>query len=542
MEERKNNAMEKVENAVEYAESESFPKEKSSNDEVMVLRERRKMERERAKTLRFKQKVRLKEQKMMEKRQERLHRRRLEEQSLKAKRDEKRRKEEDRRIERERSRGKGGYIVAIISLGIATLILSSVLTFTYLTPSKSDNALESSYQRAFYDTVEQVNNMDLNLSKTLVTKDDGARQGYLLNLAINSELAENNINELPIRDENKHYTTKLINQIGDYAKYLCKKLANGETLSTFDKETLAKLKNANDNLKETLYKTLSNMDEDFSFSAMDSNKDNLLLTNLADLQNLSTEYPELIYDGPFSDGLSNREVKGLKGAKITENEALDTFNRIFAQYSVKESASFGETQGLIECYNVSGMVNDDDLYAQFSKVGGKLIMFEYKGSCREVNFLEDSAVESAKEFLASLEIENMKPVWINLANNVYTINCAFTQDDVIVYSDLIKVRVCAETKMVIGFEASTYYMNHEERTIPSPSATMDEAKRSVVEDLELSDGRLCLIPVGSKSEKLCYEFEGVKDNQTYYVYIDANTLRQAELFKVISSSDGDLLM
>ena len=460
---------------------------------------------------------------------------------IKAKKEEREKKALERRKRKDKNAGKGGYIAAIISLGIATLILSSVLTFTFLMPTESDNQLEASYQRSFYDTVEQVNNMDLNLSKTLATKDVSSIQGYLMDLAINSELAENNIQQLPLKDENKYYTAKLINQIGDFAKYLNKKLANGEKLSSMDLSSLRSLYNANLSLKDTLYKSLSNMDKDFTFSSLENESDNFFLQNLGELQNLSVEYPELIYDGPFSDGVDRKEIKGLSLTEINEAEAQDEFVKIFGEYGLSNVSSVGETQGAIECYNVSAEVNGDNLFAQISKRDGKLIMFEYSGSCMDVNYLEESAKEQAEEFLSSLSLTNMKAVWSNLDNNVYTFNFAYEKDGVIVYSDLIKVRVCAETKMVIGLEATSYYTNHTERLIPSPKISEDKAKEYVSEELIVGTGRLSLIPVGTSSEKLCYEFEGEKDGQIFYVYIDAISGKQIEMFKVIESSEGKLL-
>ena len=59
---------------------------------------------------------------------------------------------------------------------------------------------------------------------------------------------------------------------------------------------------------------------------------------------------------------------------------------------------------------------------------------------------------------------------------------------------------------------------------------------------ENDTARLALVPIGLKSEKLCYEFSGEYDGSTYYVYIDANTGRQVEMFKVIESTEGTLLM
>ena len=544
MEESKNNAIEKVENAIS-GENEKRNDETSSVDKksesLSSLREQRRIEKAKASALRFRERTRLKEQKLLKEKEESERAHRLKAQMIKAKKEEREKKALERRKRKDKNAGKGGYIAAIISLGIATLILSSVLTFTFLMPTESDNQLEASYQRSFYDTVEQVNNMDLNLSKTLATKDVSSIQGYLMDLAINSELAENNIQQLPLKDENKYYTAKLINQIGDFAKYLNKKLANGEKLSSMDLSSLRSLYNANLSLKDTLYKSLSNMDKDFTFSSLENESDNFFLQNLGELQNLSVEYPELIYDGPFSDGVDRKEIKGLSLTEINEAEAQDEFVKIFGEYGLSNVSSVGETQGAIECYNVSAEVNGDNLFAQISKRDGKLIMFEYSGSCMDVNYLEESAKEQAEEFLSSLSLTNMKAVWSNLDNNVYTFNFAFEKDGVIVYSDLIKVRVCAETKMVIGLEATSYYTNHTERLIPSPKISEDKAKEYVSEELIVGTGRLSLIPVGTSSEKLCYEFEGEKDGQIFYVYIDAISGKQIEMFKVIESSEGKLL-
>jgi germination protein YpeB len=136
----------------------------------------------------------------------------------------------------------------------------------------------------------------------------------------------------------------------------------------------------------------------------------------------------------------------------------------------------------------------------------------------------------------------MKPVWINLSNNVYTINYAYEQNGVIVYSDLIKVRVCAETNMVIGVEATSYWTNHTVRAVQNANLTTAQAKAKVWDEIEIESSRMAIVPIGQSTEKLCYEFSGELNGSTYYVYIDAVTGRQVEMFKVIESTEGQLLM
>lgn len=462
---------------------------------------------------------------------------------LDLKRENRERKMRERSERRKQNKGVGGWLAAVISLGIATLVLASVLTFTFLMPTVSDNMLEANYSKSFYDTVKQVDNIDVNLSKVLATSDGGAIQRYLVDTAINSELAENDLQQLPLQDESKFYTTKLINQIGDYAKYLNNKLISGENLTQSDLKTLTQLYTANKALKDALGQMREKMGADYAFSSMlDGGKGDIVISNFNELQNLSVDYPELIYDGPFSDGQNEREIKGLSGAEIDEMRAKEIFGKIFSKHNVEKVISSGQADGLIKCFNVQGQIDGDVLYAQISKQGGKLLMFAFSGSCDSVNIDDDTAVEVALDFLKSLEIDNMKPVWINLANNVYTINMAYEQGGVIVYSDLIKVRVCAETGMVIGLEATSYYTNHTDRVIESATLSEKTAKAKVSSNIDVQTSRLAVVPIGTKSEKLCYEFSGEYDGSTYYVYIDAMTGAQLEMFKVIKSTEGTLLI
>ena len=469
-------------------------------------------------------------------------------------REEYEKKETDKRIKEEREnfgRGNGdkkknkngGLIAAVISLGIATLILASALTMTLLMPTENDTTLESEYRKSFYETVSRVDNIDLNLSKILATSDDGAKQEYLVDLAVNSELAENNMQNLPIEDESKFYTTKLVNQIGDFAKYANKKLINGEALTDEDYGVLFNLYEANKNLKNSLQKISDGMDDDFNFTDLkEGDGSSFFISELDSLENLSVEFPELIYDGPFSDGKNDREIKGLNGEQITEETAKKEFVRIFGNTGVSDINAEGETAEGIICYNYSATRKGETLYAEISKTGGKLIMFSYSGSCNAVNVEEKTAIMTATDFAENVGISGLKPVWVNLNNNLYTINFAFEQDGVIIYSDLVKIRVCAETNTVIGFEATGYYTNHTEREIGSPTLSEKACRGKVSDNIEIASARLCVVPIGETKEKLCYEFCGEYDGATYYAYIDAESGRQVNMFKVIESTEGKLLL
>ena len=492
---------------------------------------------QRAKRIQEEKALRLEQKRIkQEKKQE------LKKQKFLARKQRKEQKQKNRQKNKERNRGFGGWLAAVISLGAACLILGTVLTFNLTVPSLSQGILETAYQKSFYSAIEEVENIDLNLSKILASKDGGATQSYLVDVAINAELAENEIQNLPLKDESKFYTTKLVNQIGDYAKYLNKKLIDGGEITVSERENLTSLYTANLTLKNSLASMSGNMNgTSFSQMAM-GNFENDLVKGFEELQNLSVEYPELIYDGPFSDGRDNVNAKGLSGENASNKVALEKFNAYFFNYGLENVMNVGMLDGNIKCYNVQGEIDGDVLFAQISEIGGKLIMFSYSGSCNGINYEQDAAISLAEQFLNKTGIENVQAVWSNLANNVYTINFATKIDGVIVYPDLVKVRVCAETGMVIGLEAVEYYSNHTDRVIKSPKLTRAEALDKVSSRIEVETVRLAVVPLGQSAETLCYEFMGNYDGSTYYVYIDANSGRQVEMFKVVNGTEGQMMM
>ena len=50
------------------------------------------------------------------------------------------------------------------------------------------------------------------------------------------------------------------------------------------------------------------------------------------------------------------------------------------------------------------------------------------------------------------------------------------------------------------------------------------------------------IPLGNGNETLAYEFIGTFNDSTYYIYLDANTLKEVEIYKVVITEEGTLLI
>jgi len=136
-----------------------------------------------------------------------------------------------------KNKNSGGLKIAVAVLSVALALTGGLLSYVAFTPGNADYTLEASYKRAFSGTVTYVDNMDLYMSKILATKDRGAKQKYLSEVIVNAELCENGLQELPLNDESKFYTAKLVNQVGDYSKFLNKKLIDGGSVSSSERLT-----------------------------------------------------------------------------------------------------------------------------------------------------------------------------------------------------------------------------------------------------------------------------------------------------------------
>ena len=454
----------------------------------------------------------------------------------------------ERQRNQKRKRGVGGWIAAVVSLGCVCLVLGSLLAvsiFTDYMEMGKVNTNSANAQRSFYDFVGYVDNMETNMSKFFVATDEKGQQKILTNLTVQSNLADAALSELPIKDESKYLTSKYINQVGDYSKYLNNRLIDGYSLTEEELNNMKELYKINLNLKTVLSDLASRINENYDFSALSKNDANdIIISQFNEMESNAMEYPSMIYDGAFSDGLDRKKARGIVGEEVTELEAIEIYKTIFSRYGIEKIDVTGmvENRG-IDCYNIISQTKENgEVYAQISKQGGKLIMFNAYKECEGLNVGEEESVVIAEDFIKSLGISNMACVWSYTTGSTAYLNFAYDGGGIIAYPDLIKVKVCRERGVVSGYDADEYYMNHCERVLKEPKYTLNDAYEKVSKELEIRSSAVVIIPTGGGNEKLAYEFVGDYNGESYYVYIDANTLMQADIFKVVNTDQGRLLI
>ncbi|MBQ3692515.1 MAG: germination protein YpeB, partial [Clostridia bacterium] len=210
----------------------------------------------------------------------------------------------------------------------------------------------------------------------------------------------------------------------------------------------------------------------------------------------------------------------------------------FAKLSKDKFVYEGRTEGNLPTYNFSA----GDIYISVTKKGGYVNIYRDSAEIAKKTLSYNDALEEAKRFLTKQFKEEFTESYYLIDNNICTINFAYTEDDVICYSDLIKVGVNMQTGEIASYCATGYIMNHTERNIKNPKISKQLAQNSLSENLNVKSCKTALIPTAGNNEVLTYEFDCTAGSEKVLVYVNCETGLEEQIYIVLESDNGVLVM
>lgn len=452
---------------------------------------------------------------------------------------------------KEKREKKNKYKGAVIGLSIATGILGAStigLGIAYgVSMSQADEystQLENIYKKNYFELVENANSVDTNISKLLASDDEKYRAKMLAEISQDSKEMQGNIASMPLSGNSIMESVRFINQMSGYTQILEEKIQSGERLNENDLQVLKSMHESLTEMKLFLNKMSDRMINGYNIvKARKHHNGDFDDFNLdfAQMHADDSDYPTMIYDGPFSDSVVNKKVEGLSGKEMTKEEVHAKVDEIF-----KNSTNLkydGQSNGKFKTFNF--MVRNADgqrLFVQATKVGGHILTVSGHNESGTKNLNYEQAEKVAQDFAKSAGIENAKTVWHQELDDQIYFNLAPVQKGIILYPDLVKVKVDLQYGNVIGYDAIAYLTNHTTRNLDSAKISESEAKAGIDRSFEIGQGRLSLSPLDFNREVLCWEFECQRDNATYYIYINAETGIEENILKVVETNDGSKLM
>ena len=453
--------------------------------------------------------------------------------------------------DKKKSSGKNKYKGAVIGLSIATgvLGLSTIgLGIGYGMSMSQANSyslqLENIYKKNYYELVDTVNTADMNISKLLASSSEDYQAKMLNDLAQGAKEMQSNIAALPLSSDNIVESVRFINQMSGYTQTLQEKVAKGGELTESDLKTLNEMHESLTEMKKYLIQMSEKMIYGYSIldasNNIDGDYDDFSL-DFAQIKSDDTEYPTMIYDGPFSDSVVNQKVKGLTGSEISKDEAYKIVDSYFKNISNLQYQ--GQTNGKFNTYNYVLLNTDNQkVYVQVTKTGGKILTVSGHVDSDVKNISMQQAEKIALDFAKGNDVEDADIVWSEELDSQAYFNITPKQNGIILYPDLVKVKVDLENGNVIGYDAVSYWINHISRDISGATVTKEMAKTNIDTSFSIKNERLVLAPLDYNREVLCWEFECERNGSTYYIYINANTNVEENILKVVKTNDGSKLM
>ena len=443
-----------------------------------------------------------------------------------------------------------------IGMMISVIILLFILLFREKKSYRLE--LENKYNMAFYQLVDNVQDIEVYLAKSTISSSPTSGAEILTNIWREANLAQTYLSMLPINSNEIEKTAKFLNQVSEYSYTLSQKTISGESLTQEELDNLEQLHNYSNELKNILNQLAIDINSSkISWNEISNNK-NLFSNENNDISNnrFSTveenfhEYAGLIYDGAFSEHMTNPEHRGLTGDDIDEESARKIAIKTIGENKIKNITFEGLTEeGRIEAYDYSIECNNDSMWwISITKIGGHILYINTNREVVNENLNDDEASKKAEEFLNYNGFHNMKKTYYSKNNGIETINYAYEDKfgkeeyNVIVYPDLIKVKVALDTGEILGVESTGYLNSHTDRNIPNIKISKEKAVESINSKLNIEAIRLAIIPTKFNTEKTCWEIKGKVDERDFLVYVNVESGKEEDILMILNSSEGILTM
>ena len=407
--------------------------------------------------------------------------------------------------------------------------------------------LENNYNRAFFELTDYVDDIDTLLAKSMLATSAGEMASLSQELSVQATAAKSCLAQIPQTEVPLDKTEKFLAQVGDYTYTLSQNIINKKTISEDEYESLASLGSYAASLNNALAdvsKKVYSGELHFGKNAKIGKEGVAYAADgdpFSSIEKKIGEYPSLIYDGPFSEHIESLKPKLLEGKSEISKENAAKKLAEFLGTDPSHLEITGETQNSsIPAYTFRGMRGKTQICASVSKQGGYTVYFLGTRRIRKESLTVEDAISKARAFLEEKGFDSMKESYYEKKDGVATINFAYQQNNVICYSDLIKVKVALDDGEIIGMEGYGYVMNHHRRDIRTPALVKQDARSKVSSRLSIDTVNIALIPKDSKREVLCYEFKGTFGDKNFLIYINAETGVEEDIQILIESPDGIL--
>ena len=422
---------------------------------------------------------------------------------------------------------------AILLIGLA------VMTVTFFkqrkTIAEQQRVIEAQTESAYRALNNDLNDLNVALSKLEAAGTPARLSKTFSDIRRLSAGAARALSLLPVAHADDEGLMQFLTRTGDFAETLMDRVLSGQMLTEEQIGSLTELKTCCSGLAEKF-------DGGCTSGQFPTAPDDGFYSGETDEENI-TNYPSLLYDGPFSESSEQAEPLGLPEETVDEETAMRIASELFSDRTLSFD---GRTESMITTFDFSASDEQGELCVSITERGGLLLYFMGTPTGTKNDPPSDAESErlhaAASAYLEEHGFGRMEPSYAQYYAGTVVLNYAAVQSGVILYADLVKVYVDRDTQAVIGLDAMNYRFHHRERALDEPIMTEQDAIACLSDALTLEHTALALIPKSNTYEVLCYECKCTRGETFFLVYINARTGAEEEIFEVLNSDEGDLVV
>lgn len=400
--------------------------------------------------------------------------------------------------------------------------------------------IKYTYDSALETLSVNIGNIEDALKKSVYSSGVGHLADLTVLLSTTSAAAKSAIASLPANSGELGAINKFLSQVGEYSLHLSKKVATGEQIEPDERENLLKLSNTASKIHSGINDiyTMYSSDGVWDDQLNPQSTDNLFYEDIQQVENSLTDYPTLIYDGPFSDHIADKKSELLEKAEKIEKQQAKEIAAKAMGIDIYTLLDGNDENGQMQIY---GFNEENGDFIAITQMGGYVAYMRRILPQGNTNFSYEQAEEKAGDFLEKIGYKNMQSNYYFTNEGVCIINFAYLNGSTTCYTDLIKVGIDLTSGNVVFLDARGYINNHKARNISTPKYTAEQAREVLSENLSVLSVKYALVPTASKGEAHCFEFncKGL-NNDDVLVYINSATLIEEQIFILLKTDGGTL--
>lgn len=435
-----------------------------------------------------------------------------------------------------------GVIIGVLALGVAGT------AFWGYQEHREKNAIlinaENNYQRAFHDLTYQVDLLHDKIGSTLAMNSRHSLSPALADVWRITSEAHTDVGQLPLALLPFNKTEEFLAQIGDFSYKTAIRDLDKEPLTDKEYNSLQELyKQAADvqnDLREVQHLVLKNnlrwMDVEMALAAGDEAADNTIIDGFQTIEKTVEGYGETDFGPAFVNmKLQDENFKYLEGKEISKETAVNkakSYAGLGNDVNVKvtengEGSAYGFYSVTIQDKKTKQEADMD-----LTKKGGYPIWYMMDREVEKQSISLNEASNNAVAFLKKNGFKDLDLFESAQYDNMGVFTYVSNQDGVRIYPDSIKMKVALDNGKLLGFSAEDYLRSHHTREIPKPKITAEEARANINSQVKVMENRLAVIINDLNQEVLCHEFMGTLGDDTYRIYINANSGEEEKVEKL----------